>query len=149
MTTNGNLSPQQAQELLSVAEAGIAHGESAGRRSWLGAAMSIGIGALVSAFFLAAIYVFPTASWQLVLAISLGYAVGIIAAVTIYNLQRRVSPAGWLKRFQRGLFLTTTMVAIILGLSFLIPERSPLLWFPLAILAGLPLAVIGSRKVSR
>jgi hypothetical protein len=148
MNTGTNLTPEQARDLLTTADVGIDRGISTAVRSRLGAGLSIGIGALVAAFFIAAVYVLPYATWQVALLVSGGYAAGILVAVTVYNRYRRVTPVGWVARYQRGLAVSMAVFFVALALFFLVGEASPWLWVPLAVAAGLPVAINGSRKVA-
>lgn len=149
MTTHEQLTTDQAKLLLDTADAASATGESVGEKAWIGPALSIFLGVLVGLFLLAGVYVLPVASGPVALAVSVAYAVGVLLSVTIFNLYRRATPAGWIKRYQRGLFITMAVFFVALAMSFLIDERSPFLWVPLAIATALPLSIIGSTKATR
>ncbi|WP_213816413.1 hypothetical protein [Glaciihabitans sp. dw_435] len=149
MTVHSDITPDAARALLATADTSGERGRSAGDRSRIGAVLSIALGALVSVFFLASVYVLPVATWQVALVVSAGYVVGIVAIVTIYNVFRRVSPTGWIDRYNRGLAVSLGIFFVGLALSLLITERSPVLWVPLALASGLPVAINGSRRASR
>lgn len=147
--TSSNLSPSDASALLETADDAIRRGDTVSDRWWLGSVLSIALGILVGVFLLASVYLLPTATGQQALVISLAYAAGIIIVTTVYNLFRRLTPTGWNRRYQRGLMITMGIFFVALALSFLIAERSALLWVPLAIAAAVPVSVYGSLKASR
>jgi hypothetical protein len=144
-----HITPDTARDLLAAAGDAARRGDSAGRASWIGAATSITIGVLVAGFLLASVYLFPTANAGTAALIVGVYAVGIILAVTVYNVGRRLTPAGWMRRYSLGLACTMGVFACALALSFLIDERSLWLWAPLALATALPLAVLGSIRTAR
>ncbi len=148
-TGHGILTPASARELLGAAGAGREHGDALVRRAWIGPAVSVVIGLLMGAFLLAAVYLFPTATPLEAAVLSGGYALGIVAAVTAYNLGRRVTPAGWLRRYEKGLVISCGVFFVALALSFLVGERSPALWLPLAVVTALPIALAGTRRTAR
>ncbi len=139
----------EAQELLAAAELGADRGDTLARRSRLGGILGIALGVLVGAFLLAGVYVLPVATPSVALIVSAAYVAGILAFVTVYNVGRRVVPAGWMRRFHRGLSITLVVFAIGLALSFLTPERSLLLWIPLAVAAALPVGILSSLRTAR
>ncbi|BDZ49503.1 hypothetical protein GCM10025867_17440 [Frondihabitans sucicola] len=147
--TDADLTPDAARDLLTVADAARERGDDISRRALLGPAMSAFIGLLLGAFLLASIYLFPTATPLQGLLISGGYAVGILASVTAYNVGRRATPTGWLQRYQKGLALSCGVFAVALALSFLVEERSAALWVPLAVATALPIAILGSTRARR
>jgi hypothetical protein len=149
VTNQPALSPAEAADLLGAADAATERGDAVGRRARLGTALSVAIGCLVGAFLLAGVYVLPNTTWQGAAAVSGAYLVGIVASTTLYTVFRRVTPTGWLRRFHRGLTVTVGVFLVALALSFLVPERSLLLWIPLAVLAALPVTILGGRRVSR
>lgn len=143
---DSTLTSATARELLAAADSGQEHGDQLARRSWLAPAMSVFIGLLMGAFLLASIYLFPTATALEAALISGGYAVGILAAVTAYNIGRRVLAIGWLDRYERGLTISCVVFFVSLALSFLIDERSALLWVPIAIATVLPVSYFGTKR---
>ena len=149
MTNSHDLSPGDAASLLNTADAAIDRGNTVSRRWWLGSVLSISLGVLVSVFLLASVYLFPMATGQEALIMSLSYAAGIIIVTTVYNVFRRLTPMGWNERYRRGLMVTMGIFFVALALSFLVSERSPLLWIPLAVAAAIPVSVYGSKKVTR
>ena len=52
---------------------------------------------------------------------------------------------------RKTLYTVVTMgiFFVALALSFLVSERSPVLWIPLAVAAAIPVSVYGSQKVTR
>jgi hypothetical protein len=140
-----DLSPEAAGELLEIARRARARGSDLNRGAWLAPAVSLFIALLMGAFLLASVYLLPTATGPEALLISGGYTVGILVSVTAYNFGRRVTPTGWMKRYQRGLMYSFAVFAVSLALSFLVGERTPWLWVPLSIATALPLAVLGTR----
>jgi hypothetical protein len=147
--TNSHISSSDAAALLGTADDAIRRGETASDRWWLGSVLSIALGIFVGAFFLAAIYLFPTATGLEAFFLSLGYTVGIVVVTTVYNVFRRLTPIGWNVRYRRGLMITMGIFFVALALSFLVETRSPLLWVPLAVAAAIPVGVYGSMKAER
>ncbi|MGD8193425.1 hypothetical protein ACEXQB_002890 [Herbiconiux sp. P18] len=147
--TDTELTPHAARELIDVASTAGDRGDALAGRAWLAPAMSVFLGALMAAFLLAAIYLFPTATGLQAAAISGGYAVGILIVVTAYNLGRKVVTRGWLARYRRGVAYSSGVFFVALALSFLVEERSLLLWLPLAVITALPVAVLGTRRDAR
>ena len=143
------ISPSEATALLGTADDAIRRGSTASDRWWLGSVLSIALGILVGVFLLASVYLLPTATGQEALIISLSYAAGIIIVTTVYNLFRRLTPIGWNDRYRRGLMITMGIFFVALALSFLVSERSPVLWVPLAVAAVIPVSVYGSLKAAR
>ena len=141
-----NLSPDAARELLAAADTGREKGESLAARAWVAAAMSVFIGLLMGAFLLASIYLFPTATGPQAALISGGYLAGILLAVLTYNLGRRVTPTGWIDRYERGLAISCVVFFVSLALSFLIDERSAVLWISLAVATVLPVSYFGTKR---
>jgi len=149
MTNSHDLSPGDAASLLNAADAAIDRGNTVSRRWRLGSVLSISLGVLVGVFLLASVYLLPTATGQGAIVISLAYALGIAIVTTVYNVFRRLTPIGWNDRYRRGLMITMGIFFVALALSFLVSERSPLLWIPLAVAAAIPVSVYGSQKVTR
>ena len=149
MTNSHDLSPGDAASLLNTADAAIDRGNTVSRRWWLGSVLSISLGVLVGVFLLASVYLLPTATGQGAIVISLAYAAGIAIVTTVYNVFRRLTPIGWNDRYRRGLMITMGIFFVALALSFLVSERSPVLWIPLAVAAAIPVSVYGSQKVTR
>lgn len=147
--TSAHLTPDTARDLLEVAEGGAERGDTIAGRAWLARSMSVFLGLLMGAFLLAAIYLFPDATALEAAALSGGYAAGILIAVGAYNLGRKVVTRGWLERYRRGVMNSCGVFFVALALSFLVAERSPVLWVPLAVATVLPVAVLGGRRVSR
>jgi len=143
------ISASEATALLGTADDAIRRGSTISDRWWLGSVLSIALGVLVGVFLLASVYLLPTATGQEALIISLAYAAGIVIVTTVYNLFRRLTPVGWNDRYRRGLMITMGIFFVALALSFLVSERSPVLWVPLAVAAAIPVSVYGSRKVAR
>lgn len=144
-----HMTPDTARELLATAEDAADRGSAASRESWIGAATSIAIAVLLAGFLLASVLVFPTAD-GLTAALIIGvYAVGIVLATTVYNVGRKLTPAGWMRRYSIGLASSMGVFAIALALSFLVDERSLWLWVPLAVLTAAPLAILGSIRGTR
>ena len=143
---DSTLTPDTARDLLATAETGRGHGDSLAARSWLAPAMSVFIGLLMGAFLLASIYLFPTATGPEAALISGGYAAGILIAVFSYNFARRVVTSGWIDRYERGLAISCVVFFVSLALSFLIDERSALLWVPLAVATVLPISYLGTKR---
>jgi hypothetical protein len=142
-----NLSHDEAKALLTAETEGRQHGDTLVGTSIIGPAASVLIGLLMSAFLLAALYLFPTATMGEFLLIVGGYCAGIGVAVTAYNLGRRSTPRGWLQRYQKGLAISCAVFAGVLALSFLVSERTPFLWVPLAIAIALPISILGTKRV--
>lgn len=145
--TSAHLTPDAARDLLEVAEGGAEWGDTIAGRAWLARSMSVFLGLLMGAFLLAAIYLFPDAT--ALEAAAGGYAAGILIAVGAYNLGRKVITRGWLERYRRGVMISCGVFFVALALSFLVAERSPVLWVPFAVATVLPVAVLGGRRVSR
>jgi hypothetical protein len=144
-----DVAPDTARELLIAAEAGREHGDTIAGRSWLGPVLSVFIGVLMGGFLLASVYLAPTATagvWLLVVA---GYVAGILISVFAYNVKRKVTSIGWLKRYQKGLAISCGVFFVALSVSFLVAERSPILWVPLAIATVIPIAVFGMKRPAR
>lgn len=139
----------EAQQLLDAAERGAVQADAVTGRSRIGGITGIGIGVLVGAFLLAGVFVLPVATLPVALVVSGAYALGIVAFTTAYNAVRRVVPAGWVRRFHLGLVITMAVFAIGLALSFLTPERSLLLWIPLALACALPIAILATVRAAR
>lgn len=144
--TDSEITTDTARELLAAAETGRTTGDRIVTRAWVAPAMSVFIGLLMGAFLLATIYLFPTATGVEAAIISGGYMAGILTAVAAYNLGRRVTPTGWIDRYQRGLTISCVVFFVSLALSFLIDERSALLWVPLAVATVLPVSYLGTKR---
>jgi hypothetical protein len=144
--TNVNLTPDTARELLAIAGNASKQGDALSKGAWIGPALSVFIGLLMGAFLMASIYLLPTATGLQALLISAGYAAGIGISVTAYNLSRKVTPTGWVKQYQKGLSISCVVFFLSLALSFLIDERTPWLWVPLAIATVLPISILGSQR---
>ena len=144
--TGSDITADTARELLAAADAGTQHGDELARRSWLAPAMSVFIGLLMGAFLLASIYLFPTATAVEAALICGGYAAGILLAVLAYRLARRVVRSGWLDRYETGLAISCAVFFVALALSFLVSERSALLWVPLAVATVLPISYFGTKR---
>ncbi|ARJ06601.1 hypothetical protein B5808_16250 [Cnuibacter physcomitrellae] len=144
-----HMTPDTARELLATAEDAADRGAAASRGAWIGAATSVAIGLLLAGFLLASVFLFPTADGPTAALIVGVYAVGIVLATTVYNLGRKLTPAGWIRRYSIGLASSMGVFAIALALSFLVDERSLWLWVPLAVLTAAPLAVLGSIRGNR
>ena len=140
------ITPETARELLTTAGSGQATGDRIATSAWVARAMSVFIGLLMGAFLLASIYLFPTASGLEAALISGGYLAGILVAVAAYNLGRRVTPTGWIDRYERGLAISCTVFFVSLALSFLVDERSALLWIPLTVATVLPVSYYGTKR---
>ena len=143
---DSRLTTDTARELIAAADAGQEHGDQLARRSWLAPSMSVFIGLLMGAFLLASIYLFPTATGLQAALISGGYMAGILLAVATYNLGRRVVTIGWIDRYERGLTISCVVFFVSLAFSFLVDERSALLWVPLAISTVLPISYFGTKR---
>jgi len=143
---DSDLAADTARGLLAVADSGHATGDRIAGRAWVAPTMSVFIGLLMGVFLLASIYVFPTATGLQAALISGGYLAGILVAVAAYNLGRRVTPSGWIDRYERGLAISCVVFFVSLALSFLIDERSALLWVPLAVATVLPISYYGTKR---
>ncbi|WP_066039298.1 hypothetical protein [Herbiconiux solani] len=141
-----HLTPSDARALIAAAESGAAQGDAISARAWLAPALSIFLGALMGAFLLAGVYLLPVATAPEAALISAGYAAGILLVVGAYNLGRRVVTRGWVERYSKGVAISSGVFFVALALSFLVGERSLVLWVPLAIAVALPVAILGTRR---
>jgi hypothetical protein len=132
--------------MIATAAAAGDRGDRLASRARLAPAMSVFIGCLMAAFLLAALYLFPNATAGEAALLSGGYAAGILLAVGAYNLGRKVVTRGWLDRYRRGIAISSGVFFAALALSFLVAERSPLLWLPIAVAVALPVSVLGARR---
>lgn len=144
--TNADLTPAAAREILTVASNVSKQGDAIGKRAWLGPALSVFIGLLIGAFLMASIYLLPTATGLQAFLISAGYAAGIGISVIAYNLGRKVTLTGWVKRYQKGLSISCVVFFVSLAVSFLVAERTLWLWVPLAVATVLPISILGTKK---
>jgi hypothetical protein len=147
--SNTELTAATARELLDAADSGRHHGDALSSRSILGPALSVFIGLIMGGFLMAAVYVLPTATPLEALLVVVGYSLGIALSVVVYNLGRRITPIGWMDRYQKGLAISCGVFFTALALSFLIGERSLFLWIPLAIATVIPIAFLGTKRQAR
>jgi hypothetical protein len=144
-----DLSADAARELIAAAEGGRERGDALSKNTWLGPVLSVFIGLLMGAFLMASIYLLPVATPLEAAIISGSYLAGILLAVGVYNLGRKVTARGWIDRYQMGLAISCGIFFVAVALSFLISERSLLLWAPLSVATVLPIAIFGTKRPAR
>jgi len=139
-----------ARELLDAAGTGDQSGSrisESGRRT--NVVFSTVLGLVIALFLLGVVYVYPTDDLVPIILVTVGYAIGILASVLIFNRVRRSASLGWQRRYVTGLSISMSLFFIGVALTFLVTITTPLFWVPFAVLVTVPLivsAVIGNRR---
>ena len=143
-------STTQARELLEAAAAADQSGAAVARQgSRAIAAVEISIGVLVALFLLAAVYIFPSDNIVAVILSIVGYTVGIIVTVFVYNRFRVAAGYGATRRYMIGLSLSMGLFALGVASTFLVTITTPLVWAPFAIIVAAPLVDTGVLEARR
>ncbi|MEO7123185.1 MAG: hypothetical protein ABI400_08740 [Lacisediminihabitans sp.] len=140
---------QDSHDQLQAAAFGGSRGSDISRSARrLSAFFTAILGVSVALFLLAVVYVYPTHSLWLIIAVTVLYGAGIASACIWFQRARRASSRGWARRYGVGFALTMALYAAGVAFTVSTDWRTAWFWLPYAIITATPVVVAGMMRGS-